>query len=60
MQFEGQVYAIPLDIHPFILYYNRDICDQAGLLNADGALTELKGPDAVIDAFRRAQEVTGE
>jgi len=59
MQFEGQAYAIPLDIHPFILYYNTDICSQAGLLDADGALVPVQGPDAVIDMFQRAKAVTG-
>ena len=30
---DGQArYAIPLDTHPFVLYYNRDVCDKAGLL----------------------------
>ncbi|HEV2065346.1 MAG TPA: extracellular solute-binding protein [Thermomicrobiales bacterium] len=47
MQLEGQAYAIPLDIHPFILYYNMDICRQAGLLGADGALIPVRGPDAI-------------
>lgn len=59
MQFEGQAYAVPLDIHPLILYYNQEICEQAGLLDADGVLIPLQGPDAVIDAFRRAKDVTG-
>jgi multiple sugar transport system substrate-binding protein len=60
MQFEGQPYAVPLDVHPFILYYNIDICRQAGLLDPDGNLIQTQGPDALIDMFRRAQEVTGE
>ena len=60
MQFEGSPYAIPLDIHPFIMYYNTEICQQAGLLGPDGNLVRPQGPDAVIDAFRRAQAVTGE
>ncbi len=59
MQFEGLAYAIPLDIHPFVLYYNKTICSQAGLLDANGGLLPLQGPEVVIDAFRRAQEVTG-
>lgn len=59
MQFEGQAYAIPLDIHPFVMYFNKDICGQAGLLDAEGALIRPQGPDAVIDMFRRAQAVTG-
>jgi multiple sugar transport system substrate-binding protein len=60
MQFEGTPYAIPLDTHPFIMYYNTEICQRAGLLGPDGNLLPLQGPDAVIDAFRRAKEATGE
>jgi len=60
VQFEGAPYAIPLDTHPYIMYFNTEICQQAGLLDPDGNLTRLQGADAVIDAFRRAQAVTGE
>ena len=42
---DGKTYAIPLDTHPFVLYYNKDVCDQAGLLNSDGSLKEIKGTD---------------
>ena len=34
----GTLYAVPLDTHPFVLYYNTHICKKAGLLNADGSL----------------------
>ena len=37
--FDGQIYAIPLDTHAEILYYNTDILERAGIaLNADGQL----------------------
>lgn len=37
--FDGQIYAIPLDTHAEILYYNTDILERAGVaLNADGQL----------------------
>lgn len=60
IQYEGMPYAIPLDTHPYILYFNTEICQQAGLLGPDGNLLPVQGADAVIDAFRRAKEVTGE
>src|SRR5579871_2564712 len=28
-QWNGQQYAIPLDTHPFVLYYNTEICGKA-------------------------------
>lgn len=55
----GQLYAIPLDTHPFVMYYNTDICKKAGLLDAQGNLKPLQGPDALINALKAAQKVTG-
>lgn len=37
--FDGDIYAIPLDTHAEIIYYNTDILEKAGVeLNADGQL----------------------
>ncbi|MFC5446986.1 ABC transporter substrate-binding protein [Paenibacillus aestuarii] len=35
VSFDGQPYAVPLDTHFHMLYYNKAIFRQAGLLNAD-------------------------
>src|SRR5882724_12997268 len=35
----GKAYAIPIDTHPFVLFYNTKICKDAGLLDAAGNLT---------------------
>jgi multiple sugar transport system substrate-binding protein len=59
-KYEGQIYTIPLDTHPFVQYYNTDICKKAGLLGPDGELKPLEGPDAVIGALKKAKEVTGD
>ncbi|MDU0348744.1 extracellular solute-binding protein [Actinomyces sp. MRS3W] len=55
----GELYAIPLDFHAFILFYNTELCDQAGLLAADGTLTGLDSLEGFLDAGRRLAEVTG-
>jgi multiple sugar transport system substrate-binding protein len=55
----GRQYAIPLDTHPFVLYYNTDITEQAGLLDGDGRLRPLDGPDALLDACEAVKERTG-
>ena len=55
----GKAYAIPLDTHPFVMFYNTDVCRQAGLLDSDGRLVPLDGEDKFIDAMRRAKQVTG-
>ncbi|HEV8567665.1 MAG TPA: extracellular solute-binding protein [Actinoplanes sp.] len=56
----GKIYAIPLDTHPFVLFYNTKICGQAGLLDGAGNLKPIKGPDAFLDALTRVQKVTGQ
>ena len=58
-EYEGNVYAVPLDTHPFVMYYNTDICKKAGLLGPDGKLKPLQGPDEIIHAFEAAKKVTG-
>lgn len=55
----GRLYALPLDTHPFVMYYNTDICGRAGLLGPDGRLAPLRGPQALLDAFAKAKAVTG-
>jgi multiple sugar transport system substrate-binding protein len=52
----GKLYALPLDTHPFVTFYNTDICKKAGLLDAQGNLKPLDGPDAFVDALTRAQK----
>src|SRR5438270_5622826 len=55
----GRIYAIPLDTHPFVLFYNTKICGSAGLLDAGGKLKPIQGPDAFTDALAKVQKVTG-
>ncbi|RBM23328.1 extracellular solute-binding protein [Streptomyces sp. PT12] len=50
VQHEGRVYGIPLDTHPFIVFFNTDLADQAGLLDSDGQLAPLGSPEALIAA----------
>ena len=54
-----QLMALPLDTHPFVLYYNTDICEQLDLLDSDGQLKALDSPELLLDAGKRAAEVTG-
>jgi multiple sugar transport system substrate-binding protein len=55
----GKAYAIPIDTHPFVMFYNTDVCEQAGLLDSAGNLVPLDGESEFTDAMRRAKEVTG-
>ncbi|GHO83687.1 extracellular solute-binding protein [Dictyobacter formicarum] len=57
--YNGKLYALPLDTHPYVMYYNTDVCKKAGLLDADNNLKPMQGPDQLISAFKAAQSVTG-
>jgi multiple sugar transport system substrate-binding protein len=57
--FGGKQYAIPLDTHPFVNYYNTEICKKAGLTDASGKLKPLVGAAAWMGAFKAVQKVTG-
>jgi multiple sugar transport system substrate-binding protein len=55
----GKLYAIPLDSHPYVLYYNTDVCKKAGLLNKDGSLKAFHGAGEFLSMLKAAQKVTG-
>jgi multiple sugar transport system substrate-binding protein len=50
----GKQYAIPLDTHPFVLYYNTDLVKKAGV-----DVDDLDGPDKLLDAFETVHKKTG-
>ncbi len=57
---DGKNWIVPLDTHPYVMYYNRAICEPAGLLDGDGKLVDLDGLDTWNAALAAAKEVTGE
>lgn len=42
---DGQLYAIPFDIHAIVLYYNRTLLEGTPYLDADGNLTGITNLD---------------
>jgi len=56
---DGRAYAVPLDTHPIVMFYNKDLCEKAGLLGSDGKLKPLQGEEAFVDAMQKAKKVTG-
>lgn len=60
VQFDGQTYAVPLDTHAEILYYNKDILEEAGVeLNAEGEL-EITGKDQFLEILDKVKGVMGD
>src|SRR3954452_2292552 len=55
-QWKGTQYALPLDTHPFVLYYDTKVAAKAGLLGADKRLKPITGADQMLDAFERTKK----
>lgn len=53
---DGKQYAVPLDTHPIVLYYNKDLLAKAGLLGDDGLPTGLDGVDNFSAALQKLQD----
>ncbi|WP_031088288.1 extracellular solute-binding protein [Streptomyces sp. NRRL WC-3549] len=58
-RYQGTVYAIPLDVHPFIVFYDKDAAGEAGLLDPSGHLAPMGSPEAFLDAGQKLAEATG-
>ncbi|MFS0731377.1 extracellular solute-binding protein [Curtobacterium sp. 1P10AnD] len=56
---DGKNICVPLDTHPFVLFYNVDVCQKAGLIDSDGKLKDLSGLDAFEKALAAVSKVTG-
>ena len=56
---DGATYAIPLDTHPVVLFYDTAMADRAGLLGTDGKLRPLDSPEAFLEASRAIAGVSG-
>ncbi|MGC9436897.1 extracellular solute-binding protein [Streptomyces sp. WG5] len=59
-QHDGTVYAIPLDVHPFIVFYDQEAAESAGLLDSSGELAPMGSPEALLDAGKALAEATGQ
>jgi multiple sugar transport system substrate-binding protein len=55
----GKIYAIPLDTHPYVCFYNTQICKKAGLLDDQGRLKPIQGEAAFLDALTKAKAASG-
>lgn len=56
---DGELYAVPIDIHPLALYYNKDLLNEAGLLAPDGLPKNLDGIDNFTQTLEAVRERTG-
>lgn len=52
--YDGSLYAIPIDTHPLVLYYNRSVLREANLVDAAG---EVLVPTTWDELYRYAAQV---
>ncbi|UFU02883.1 extracellular solute-binding protein [Ruania suaedae] len=51
--------AIPMDTHPFITFYDRELADAAGLLTSEGVLREFSSAEDFLDGLDELGETSG-
>jgi len=58
---DGKQYAVPIDTHPIVLYYNKDLLAAAGRLSEDGTpmgMDSLEGFTETLEALKASDSVT--
>jgi len=59
MQFDGDTFAIALDSHAFVRFFNPEIADKAGVLGSDGKLLPTTTIDEFIEQAEALRGATG-
>ena len=58
---DGTAYAVPLDTHPWVMFYNIELARKAGLLDESGdGLKPMKGRDDFVEALTAMKKAGGE
>lgn len=53
--YDGKLFAVPMDTHALVMYYNKDFLASAGVLGPDGKPVIETGPDGFTGFLRRIQ-----
>jgi len=53
---DGKQYAVPLDTHPIVLYYNRDLLKKAGALGDDGRPMGMGSKDDFTATLKKLKD----
>ncbi|MFD4652913.1 extracellular solute-binding protein [Streptomyces sp. NPDC058441] len=56
-RYDGGQYALPLDTHPFVVFYDKEVMDKAGLVDSDGKLLPFGGPEGYLEAAKKLRSV---
>ncbi|MER6674798.1 extracellular solute-binding protein [Streptomyces sp. NPDC000983] len=55
---DGELYALPLDIHVQLCFYRRDLLKPAGLIGDDGKLVPVTSTTEWFEVLKEAKKVT--
>ena len=59
VEWEGETFAVPFDLHAILAHVNVDLFTQAGLVNADGTPQLPTSTDEFLAAAKTVKEKTG-
>lgn len=59
VEYNGEIYGVPLDVHGHLWHINLDLWGEAGLLNDDGTPNLPVGKDAFLAAAEQFKDATG-
>jgi multiple sugar transport system substrate-binding protein len=57
---DGEVYALPFDLHALLFHVNVDLMEQAGFVNEDGTVRLPTSPEEFIEMGKQFEEATGQ
>ncbi len=57
--YEGHLYAIPIDTHPVVLYYNKKVLKEAGLVDSGGNVLIPKTWQELYEYAKKIKSATG-
>jgi multiple sugar transport system substrate-binding protein len=55
---DGELYALPLDIHVQLCFYRKDVLRKAGLLGDDGRMVPVTSAEEWFDLLKEARKAT--
>lgn len=57
-QYQGEQFALPLDAHPFVVFYDKELMDKAGLVDTGGGSCHSATPMATWKPLRSSARST--
>lgn len=57
---DGELYALPFDLHALLFHVNMALMEQAGFVNEDGSVRLPTSPEEFIEMGQQFEEATGQ